>query len=399
MIELSRLIQHIIFNLVFNSGFSFLAGLLIVTLVLKIFQVELGRLRLALLSLPFIKILWDLGVRGLPASSIIFTGIDPFSLPEKSQTITLGAGVSKFGPGLNAFFSAHLPTGEWVATSIADYAFFWLSREFFSGLPLAILTVTLAISFGLVLRRIFTIYQFEGFRKKDPGVKQLISVTDLGFRSVEMYCSDRFAGSPFTGGVLNPYICWPSESYSALNDTERATVNAHELSHVRSFDVVFSVGIQLLGDFFWFVPGYRWLAGRIDTERELIADEKAVAVGADRKILAHCLVKLHELRVRETHDKAQFAFSAFFRKPHLIRLRVSRLLADETGCRGRFGWNHLLVRALVVMWTCGAVAFATLGGNHEVVPVGLAFSQPVNLFDLFLLGISEVLQTGVLSPF
>lgn len=85
------------FNLLFNSAFSFFAGVFVVWLSLRIFRVERSQWKLALLCLPFVKILWDLSYRGIPSTSLIYTGINPLSLPPKSQMLSIGAGFSKFG--------------------------------------------------------------------------------------------------------------------------------------------------------------------------------------------------------------------------------------------------------------------------------------------------------------
>lgn len=94
----------IFFNLLTNSTFSLWMGLIVVGFFLWLFRVETGPWKAFLLSLPFIKIVFDL-IRGLPADSILLAKLDPFTLPAKHQILTVGAGFSTWGPYFNVVFS------------------------------------------------------------------------------------------------------------------------------------------------------------------------------------------------------------------------------------------------------------------------------------------------------
>lgn len=74
------MMTNIFFNLLINSIFSMFTGLLIVGFFIWFFRIENGPWKLFLLSLPFVKIIFDC-LRGLPSDSVLLSGIDPFSLP------------------------------------------------------------------------------------------------------------------------------------------------------------------------------------------------------------------------------------------------------------------------------------------------------------------------------
>jgi hypothetical protein len=79
------------FNLMVNSAFSMICGLLVVGFFIWFFRRQTGPAKLFLWSLPFLKIVYDCA-RGLPPDSVLLAGLDPFSLPPKHQLLMAGAG-------------------------------------------------------------------------------------------------------------------------------------------------------------------------------------------------------------------------------------------------------------------------------------------------------------------
>lgn len=81
----------VFFNLLVNSACSLAAGVLVTRLFLWLFRVGTGPLKLFLLSLPFAKIVYDIA-RGIPRESILFTGLDTFTMPNGglANAINLG---------------------------------------------------------------------------------------------------------------------------------------------------------------------------------------------------------------------------------------------------------------------------------------------------------------------
>jgi beta-lactamase regulating signal transducer with metallopeptidase domain len=350
----------IFFNLLANATMSLAVGLMIVGICLWFFRIETGRWKIFFLSLPFLKIVYDL-VRGLPADSVLVAGIDPFMLPPKHQYFMVGAGFSTWGPIFNAVFGVRDVSGTEYAASVGDYLAIWLNREFGPGIPLAAVSLVLGVALTLLSIRIVHALRFERRRKHDRKSARLLKTISGRFRDVDVYVSDGFSGTPFTGGFVRPYICIPSDSYASLTREELEAVISHELGHIRQFDLAITVGVQLLGDLFWFVPGYRWLSRKIDRMREIVADQWALANGAEPALLASALIKLRE--IPETPERFVL-YSAFFREKSLLKERVERLLGSKKEKRARFGWNKPLVRYVASFWIFMSVMIATFGGNH-----------------------------------
>jgi beta-lactamase regulating signal transducer with metallopeptidase domain len=120
--------------------------------------------------------------------------------------------------------------------------------------------------------------------------------------------------------------------------------------------------IQLLGDVFWFIPGYRMLSRKIDRLREIVADQWAVRSGVSPVWLASALVKLKE--IPETPDWFVL-YSALFREKSLLKTRVESLLGKTLSRGPRFGWQYKWVRVLAAIWIVASVMMTTLGGNHD----------------------------------
>jgi beta-lactamase regulating signal transducer with metallopeptidase domain len=375
------------FNLLVNSAFSMACGLLVVGFFIWLFRVETGPWKLVLLSLPFVKIVYD-SVRGLPPDSVLLSGLDPFSLPPKHQLLQIGAGFSYWGPKFNLIFSVRDTTGKEFAASVGDYLVIWLNRTFGTHVPLIILSAVLAVSATLLVIRIVAAYRFEQRRKLDRVLSVPLREEKLRFGTVDIYVSSVFSGTPFTGGLLKPYICIPKDAADRLNAQELEAVIAHELGHIRQIDLAVTIVVQLLGDLFWFVPGYRWLSRKIDRLREVVADQWAVRSGIEPALLASALVKLKE--IPEIPDRFVL-YSAFFRETSLLKTRVERLLGKTAEKCPRFGWSNIWFRSMISVWIFTAVMIATLGGNHQTVKLKNPewFDSMLKSLSLEVIGLKE----------
>lgn len=349
----------VLLNLLINSTFSLLTGLVVVTFFIWLFRVPTGPWKLSLLTLPFFKIVYDFAM-GVPLNSVLYSGVDPYSLPPKHQMLQIGAGFSNWAPFLDVRFGVRDLQGIEHAASIGDYLVFWLNRNYGSEVLNALLLTAAFVSVVLLMRRAYGLSLFEIQRRQDR--QRAVSHLQFheGFRSVDVYISDLFTGSPFTGGFLKPYICIPQDAFSLLEPLELEAVLAHERGHIRQFDFLATVTIQTLGDVFWFVPGYRLLSRRIDALREIVADQWAVQFGANPTLLAASMLKLQETSESQKHF---VLYSAFFRRRSLLKTRIERLLAEPEISQARWGWNYFAVRAAFSVLIAIVMFKSTLGNN------------------------------------
>ncbi len=324
------------------------------------FRIPNGIWKLSLLTLPFVKVIYDF-LKGVPPTSILYKHIDPFTIAPGLQQLNLGLGGSFFSPTFRLLFKIKDTAQNEFGASAGDYLYYWISREFDPTVPSYILLGVISVSVFLMLRRIFEAVRFEIVRKKDRLASLHLKNVKVGHRIVDVYISKSFLGTPFTGNVFQPYIAIPEETYLKLSNEERKAVIAHELGHVRQFDVAFTICIHVLGDIFGFIPGYRRLSRKIDRLREIIADQFAVKSGISGEYLASALLKLKEISF---HDSRFVLYSAFTREKSLLKVRVNNLLGNNTEKKQRFGWSFLAVRVIVSVWIVGAVLSSNLVGNH-----------------------------------
>jgi len=357
----------VFFNLFTNATFSLLIGLALVLGCIRLLRVEAGPWKLFLLSLPFVKVLYDF-LKGVPRSSILVTNIDPYSLPPGLQRLSIGLGMSNFGPQLKALFTIQDFYGNQYGASIGDYVVYWIARHFGYQIPTFVVYYVFTVAVLLLARRIFLGVYFEWQRRQDRVKAVSVETKKLFLREIDVYISHSFAGTPFTGGVFKPYICIPKDASENLNEAEMNAVIAHELGHVQQFDVLVTLFICAVGDIFWFVPGYRWLCRRLERLREVIADQRAIRAGIRPADLASALLKLKELTFE---DSGPVFYSAFFREGSLLKLRIENLLGDSGERPPRWLWRNFWCRLIITFWLIGAVLNSNLGGNHPTrLPFG-----------------------------
>lgn len=334
--------------------------MIIVIASIKIFRIQTGPWKLSLLLLPFVKVVFDF-LNGVPSTSILLQNIDPFKVQPGLQSVSLGLGLDYWGPVLQLMFLVREPGQKLYGASAGDYLYFWLHGKM-ELLPVFFLVIATGVSLFLIARRVSEALHFESIRRKDRQKAVTVQTICLWGRKVDVYLSPSFIGTPFTGGILKPYICIPETTYRKLTEEEVVAVVAHETAHIRQFDILFTLFIQVLGDIFWFIPGYRLSSRKIDRMRELIADQLAVETGVAAEHLASALLKLQE--IPDVKNK-YILYSAFTREGSLLKQRVLRLLGEQRDQPSRLGWNHLLVRAVLSIWIAGATLNSTLAGNHR----------------------------------
>jgi hypothetical protein len=366
-----ELSEEVLFNLIVNGTFSFLAGVVVVALGIRFFRVPPSKAKLYLLTLPFIKILWDI-FRGIPKQSYLYTPINPLEVPPGHSFLGVGAGLSGYGPLLKVTYSIRDSRGFEHLISLADYLREWLKARYSPDVPLAMLYVLLGTAALLLARRLVAGILFELKRRANRrgpssvALERRESASFFGSRAVDVYVSRGFSGTPFTGGVFRPYICIPADTRADLSPPELEAVVKHELAHIRNGDLLITFSIQVLGDLFWFVPGYRALSRKIDRLRELLADRAAVAQGAAPEQLASALVRIRESR--QGFARVPVLYSALIRERSLLKLRVEDLIAggERSAPKGRWGWKNPWLRAALAAWMTGGVMLCSLGGNDAL---------------------------------
>lgn len=351
----------VLFNLLVNGLGSFAIAWLLARAALLTFRPEPGRAHVALASLPFVKLAFDLA-RGIPADSFLW--LRARGVPQDLGSFRAGVGLRWFVPQVDLAFSA-LSRGALYPQSAADLLAAALTKKVAPWAPAAIATALLAVSAALLARRALAWSRASQERRALVRDAALQGRRRLRWRRVSIFVTGSVEGSPFTGGVLAPYVCFPRRVWDALSPAERRAALAHELAHVADHHVLLTTLAGALRDLFWFVPFIGRAERSLREACELAADARAVRTGVAPAVLAAALVRAREILGSPAAPGARRsppAAAILAATGASLAARVARLLG--AGRRARLGFQHPAARVVLTIWVTSAVLLAVAFGNH-----------------------------------
>lgn len=332
--------------LLLNTIGSFAVAVAIVWTLIGVFRIRDGRARVVLLTLPFANALLDLvnGAWAAPWSAVMRStapsGLYRFGLTD--------FGTLRLQVVLRAADGTPVSIGELIANKLTMHAPY----------VLPVLVGLLCVpSVLLAARRVAAWMRFERARRSLRARATFAKRIELTGQSVDLYHGPSTVSVPHSGGVLRPYVCVPQAVAQRLTPSEYRAVLAHELGHIRSFDPLLHMALDLWTDLFWFVPGSRRQAASVVRACELCADDHAAKIGS-AAALARAMVRVATL----AHLPGPSPIASVGRTARDLELRARRLIS--TAMHPPSGWRVLLVA--VLRW--GVV----LAGLHSLHASGLA---------------------------
>jgi hypothetical protein len=350
-----KLAGDVLFNLMLNAVGSFWLALVVVLIVRAVSRGRAGVLAEFVLLLPFAKLVWDF-VHGVPSSSFLWAS--EHGVRQRIGSFQIGIGATPLGPVVRGQIWAHHPHGispqslpDLLARALAARVWVYAAP----GLGFALVA-------GSILKVSLSVARFLAFRARLHGIRAgcvQLEARRVGWRSAQVLTSRSFAGVPFTGGLFRPYVVLPESLTRALSTEEREAVLQHELGHVAHWDVALLLPLSFVSDLFWYVPGMRWLLGRVRALLEFRADDAALAAGVRSQAIVSALLAVADLSV--TAEAPQTL--AMSRGGSVLRARIQRLLAPPPLQRmpGRLA---SVARVLVVAWLLLGALQAVACGNH-----------------------------------
>jgi beta-lactamase regulating signal transducer with metallopeptidase domain len=239
------------------------------------------------------------------------------------------------------------PSPVYDATSGRDFA--WVARAWLVGVCL----LALRIAFGLLL--------LERLRRRNLSALP-VELLDrcralqqrLGITRMVRYCECRLVNVPSVIGFFSPVVLLPMRALTGLSPEQLEAVIAHELGHVKRFDVVVNFVQVIAETVFFFHPAVWWLNQRIRADREDCCDDVAVAACGRTVSYARALATMEGWR-----DTPELAMAA---TGGAVANRVARLLGIQ---------QHRGARSAGVITASVVLAAALLAG---VASIG--FAQP-----------------------
>jgi len=344
----------VLFNLMLNALPSFWLGLALALLIWRFARPSRVSVGVIVLLLPMAKLLWDLGI-GIPSSSFFWASEQ--GIRQRLGSFQIGFGAHPWGASVQGQLWAEHAAGR-SPQSIADL----LSRALRFRVSIYAASV---VSFTFLCVSMFKcIARARGliaFRRQLRALLLGCTRTEwraVGRRRVRVCTSEAYAGVPFAGGLISPYVVLPAGLAERLGSDERNAVIEHELGHIRYFDLALLVPLEFLCDLFWFVPGMKGLLAKLRGLLEQRADDCAVAAGIARESVASALLVAAELVTSERPAPVL----GMSRSSSTLAVRLRHLLTPEPTptVKPWFG----VVRGLVLLWLVLGTLQASACGNQ-----------------------------------
>jgi beta-lactamase regulating signal transducer with metallopeptidase domain len=243
---------------------------------------------------------------------------------------------------------------EPVADSIA-----WVARGWLAGVFL----FALRIAFGLMV--------LEQLRRRnlialpeELVVRFRVLQHRLGIHRAIRYCECHLLRVPAVIGFFRPVVLLPVRALTGLTPEQLEAVVAHELGHIKRFDVAVNFFQVIAETLFFFHPAVWWLNKRIRADREDCCDDVAITACGGTVGYARALATMEDWR-----DVPSFAMAA---TGSPVAARVARLLGvrqNESGARTAGVVTASLVLATALLAGAVSIGVANPALAQSSVPV------------------------------
>ena len=256
-------------------------------------------------------------------------------MPVEAITATL---VSHAPVAVSQHLAAQPPGGGSSGTGLT-----WVAQIWLAGVCL----LALRVAFGLLF--------LERLRRRNLGTlpdallqRCLVLQQKLGIARVVRYCECRLVAVPAVIGMFRPIVLLPMRALTGLTPAQLEAVIAHELGHIKRFDVAVNFLQVIAETLFFFHPAVWWLNRRIRADREDCCDDLAIAACGEKAGYARALATMEGWR--EVPDFAMAATGSS------VGARVARLLGVNRGTR-----SAGVLTAAVVLTAALAAGTISLG--------------------------------------
>jgi len=129
--------------------------------------------------------------------------------------------------------------------------------------------------------------------------RSLMLADHLSLKTARVFTSERIREAAVVG-FLRPVVLLPAAWLTELPPDVLEAVIAHELAHIRRFDVWVNLLQRLVETLLFYHPMVWWLSNRIRLERELCCDELAVQATGNRSNYVLALEQVGRLQLQGT---------------------------------------------------------------------------------------------------
>ncbi len=289
------------------------------------------------------------------------SGTDPVSAPPAAL-----ASVAVPRVAVAEAASPASPPGPGLWATIAP----WLSASYAAGV------VVMLLRLALGMWRAQRLGAGAEILRDGPLVDLLHSLADQwSMRVVPTLARAERIVTPKVIGLLRPTILLPASAISGLSTDELELILAHELAHVRRFDMWVNLIQRLAEVVLFFNPALWYLSRRISLLREYCCDEAVCGGTLAVDNAPHLLYAQALLRVVEVadagRDRAELAsLAANGRSPSQLRCRVARLFGEPVTESVRFSRRGVVaIGVLAVLLATGPIVWRSSANTPEPAAV------------------------------
>ncbi|NUO52028.1 MAG: M56 family metallopeptidase [Polyangiaceae bacterium] len=341
------------FNVLLNGIGSFAIAWLVSSVAARVMRKRIGTAAVAFAALPFAKIAFD-AAGGIPERSFLWQRAE--GLQQDLGSFQIGFGFTWAVPKIQLALGA-LAGDQTYTQSGPDVVAGFLMRRVAPWAPGAIAIALLAIAALLLSRRVLATVRAwndaRAIRRTQPA-----TIARIGRRTIPVFVADEYS-TPYMSGILRPFIVFPRELWSSLEETERNAAIAHELGHIAHHHLAVLTAAAVVADLFWFVPGIRSAFRRLHASIEVAADRWAVASGIAPLDLAAALVRAKDLAQGSPASPMHLGVV-----DASLPGRVDALIAVADAPAQPQGIAARVIAHLAVLWIGATVLTALAFGNH-----------------------------------
>lgn len=241
----------------------------------------------------------------------------------------------------------------------------------------AILAPYLSILYVFVLAMLSTRFSSSVVHtkllRKSPGRKAPIdfrlltdhyaSVLNIG-KKVQVFVNHNVL-VPLTIGYVKPMILLPAAMVNNLSIPQVEAIILHELIHIRRYDYIVNIVIEVAGMLLFFNPFIRHMTAQAKLHREISCDDTVVQFKIDRRAYAEALLNCSQL------PGLQLAMAASGENSFHLLHRIRRILSkqEEIQRGGLLKWIPALAFVLALSIIGVGAGFLKSANSHNLSSV------------------------------
>jgi beta-lactamase regulating signal transducer with metallopeptidase domain len=159
---------------------------------------------------------------------------------------------------------------------------------------------------------------------------------------------------PVVVGIVTPLVLLPASLATGLTASQLESLLAHELAHIRRYDLVVNLLQRLIEVVLFFHPAVWYISRGVSREREEACDDLVLSAGWPRVQYADALVRMAELcsqglpAISGGQDDAATLVAASGSGPSHFQRRILRLLQPDIAPGLRLTTGSLVLMAVLV---------------------------------------------------